>query len=232
MIDNERYSRHLMLPEIGQAGQQRLAQARVLLVGVGGLGSPIALYLTAAGVGTLGLVDPDVVSLTNLQRQVLYATAQIGEKKVQMARERLLALSPETHIEIYDTFLNQENAEAIISQYDMVVDGCDNFATRYLMNDTCQRLKIPYIYGSIGVFQGQVALFDYQSDRSYRDLFPEQEEFEALQLPKGVMGVVPGIVGTIEAAETVKFITQCGETLTNRLFTIDVLTMQTAIISI
>ena len=232
MIDNERYSRHLMLPEIGQAGQQRLAQARVLLVGVGGLGSPIALYLTAAGVGTLGLVDPDVVSLTNLQRQVLYATAQIGEKKVQMARERLLALSPETHIEIYDTFLNQENAEAIISQYDMVVDGCDNFATRYLMNDTCQRLKIPYIYGSIGVFQGQVALFDYQSDRSYRDLFPEQEEFEALQLPKGVMGAVPGIVGTIEAAETVKFITQCGETLTNRLFTIDVLTMQTAIISI
>ena len=232
MIDNERYSRHLMLPEIGQAGQQKLAHARVLLVGVGGLGSPIALYLAAAGVGTLGLVDPDVVSLTNLQRQVLYATAQIGEKKVQMARERLLALSPETHIEIYDTFLNHDNAEAIISQYDMVVDGCDNFATRYLMNDTCQRLKIPYVYGSIGAFQGQVALFDYQSDRSYRDLFPEQEEFEALQLPKGVMGVVPGIVGTIEAAETVKFITQCGETLTNRLFTIDVLTMQTAIISI
>ena len=232
MIDKERYSRHLLLPEIGEDGQQKLANSKVLLVGVGGLGSPIALYLTAAGVGTLGLVDSDVVSLTNLQRQVLYSTQQIDQKKVIAARQRLLELSPETQIEIYPFRLEKENAFSIISQYDLVIDGCDNFQTRYLINDTCRELHIPYIYGSIGAFQGQVALFDFSDGKSYRDLFPEQEEFEALQLPKGVMGVMPGVIGSLQAAEAIKKIVGCGNTLTNKLFTIDLLTMQTMVVEL
>ncbi len=231
-MDKERYSRHLLLPEIGEQGQLKLAKSRVLIVGVGGLGSPIALYLTAAGVGTLGLIDPDVVSLTNLQRQVLYSTQQIGELKVEAARKRLLELSPDTQIDIYPYSLQIENARDIINQYDIVIDGCDNFNTRYLINDICQALKIPYVYGSIGAFQGQVALFDFNSDKSYRDLFPEQEEFQSLQLPKGVMGVMPGVIGTLQAAETIKKIVGCGNTLTNQLFTIDLLTMQTMVVEI
>jgi Dinucleotide-utilizing enzymes involved in molybdopterin and thiamine biosynthesis family 2 len=233
MNDMQRYSRHLMLPEIGESGQRKLLAAKVLVVGVGGLGSPVSLYLVAAGVGTIGLIDDDVVSLSNLQRQILYGSDEVGECKVKMARNRLNRLSPETAIDIYPFRLASENASEIISKYDIVVDGSDNFATRYLINDTCIQLNKTYVYGSIGAFHGQVSVFNHDGGKNYRDLYPQEAEITHTPSPLlGVMGVVPGIVGCIEASETIKIITGCGTTLSNRLFTIDVLTMQTEIIEL
>lgn len=226
-----RYDRHTMLKEIGPEGQQKLLRASVLLVGVGGLGSPIGLYLTAAGVGRIGLIDPDVVSESNLQRQVLYAENEIGRSKVECAAERLRALNRSTRIEVYPTRFSDENADALVSDYDIVVDGCDNFSTRYLIDDACVRNGKPYVYGSIGEFQGQVAVFNYRGGFTYRDLYPDEAYLTGLPSQvSGVMGVVPGIVGTVEAAEVIKLITGCGEVLRNRLFTIDTLTMQSEIL--
>lgn len=223
----ERYARQTMLPEIGDAGQKRLAEASVLVVGVGGLGSAVTLYLTAAGVGRIGIVDDDTVSLTNLQRQVLYTEAEVGESKTERARERLLALSSHTRIETYPLRLTRENAEKLVASYDLVVDGCDNFATRYLIDDTCHRLGKPYVYGSICGFYGQASVFNYRGGLRYRDLFPDEETLAGA--PKrvlGVMGVTPGFIGCTEAAEAIKIIAGCGEVLRNRLFTIDLLTME------
>lgn len=170
----ERYRKHILLKEIGTEGQRKLGQASVLIVGVGGLGSPVSLYLAAAGVGRIGLMDDDTVSESNLQRQVLYTTEEIGQPKVVCATKRLKALSPETVIETYPYRLENENAVPIISQYDMVVDGCDNYTTRYLINDTCLQLGKPYVYGTIGEFQGQVAVFNYLNGFSYRDIYPDE----------------------------------------------------------
>ena len=192
ILERERYSRHLLLPQIGEQGQEKLAAARVLIVGAGGLGSPIALYLTAAGVGTIGLVDADVVSVSNLQRQVLYDTSVVGEPKVEAAYSRLKGLSPHTEVVTYREWLTLENAADIIKDYDLVVDACDSFITRYVMNDCCAALKVPYLYGSIGAFKGQVCLFDFKSDKSYRDLYPDEDEMKSLELNKGVMGVEIG----------------------------------------
>lgn len=216
-----------MLAEIGEEGQGRLASAAVLLVGVGGLGSPIALYLAAAGVGRIGLVDSDTVSLSNLQRQVLYTEAEVGELKVLCAKRRLEALNSQMQIDVYAQRLDATCATELVQQYDMVIDGCDNFATRYLINDTCVALGKPYIYGSIGEFHGQVSLFNYEGGMNYRHLYPDEAHLTHLS-PKttGVMGVVPAVVGSIEAAEAIKVITGCGDTLRNKLYTIDLLTMQ------
>lgn len=175
----ERYNRQLILPEIGEEGQARLQQARVLIVGVGGLGSPIALYLTGAGVGTIGLIDDDVVSESNLQRQVLYNETEVGLSKAEKAREHLQALNSHVCIKAYPERLTAENAEAIIGQYDLVLDGCDNFATRYLINDTCVRLGKVYIYGAIRAFDGQVSVFNYQGGPDYRRLFPMKKRCTA-----------------------------------------------------
>ena len=228
----ERYVRHLLLPEIGEEGQRRLCKARVLLVGVGGLGSPIALYLSAAGIVCIGLMDDDVVSISNLQRQILYTEKEIGELKVVCASRRLKELNSELHIDVYPFRLTQENAMDIIPLYDLVIDGCDNFQTRYLLSDVTSQMDIPYIYGAIREFDGQVSVFNLPGGCTYRDLFPEKEISEMSEPSKGVLGVLPGIVGCVEASETIKWITGCGELLNRRLWTIDLLTLQSYIVDI
>lgn len=224
-----RYDRQTMLPEIGEAGQKLLEEAKVLIVGVGGLGSPIALYLAGAGVGCIGLVDDDVVSISNLQRQVLYSERELGKPKAVCAAERVAALNSEITVRPYPTRLTKENAFDIIREYDMVVDGCDNFATRYLINDCCVELGIPYIYGAICGFEGQVSVFNYGTDkRNYRDLYPDEAEMLRMPPPsKGVMGITPAVVGSIEATEVLKVIGGFGDVLSGKLWTIDLRTLQT-----
>ena len=170
----ERYNRQIILPELGESGQEKLKNAKVLIVGVGGLGSPIALYLTGAGVGNIGLIDDDVVSESNLQRQVLYSETEIGLPKAVQAQKRLNALNSQIKIDAYNTRLTKDNAEEIIGKYDIVVDGCDNFNTRYIINDTCVKLGKTYVYGAIRAFDGQVSVFNYQGGKNYRDLFPDE----------------------------------------------------------
>ncbi len=228
---NNRYSRQTMLPEIGEAGQERLQKARVLIVGVGGLGSPIALYLTAAGVGCLGLVDDDVVSLSNLQRQVLYTEAEVGAPKVECARRRLSGLNGTTRIETYPTRLTAENAGSIIANYDLVVDGCDNAATRYLIDEECARQGKPYVYGSIAAFEGQVSVFNYRGGPRYSDLYPRPEVIPPAQ-PGGVIGSIPGVIGSIQATEAIKIIAGCGEVLSGKLYCTNLLTLQHEIIEL
>lgn len=229
----ERYNRQVILPELGNEGQERLTQAKVLIVGVGGLGSPIALYLTGAGVGTIGLVDDDVVSISNLQRQVLYSEPEVGLPKALQAKKRLEALNSTLQINAYVTRLNKENAADIIRPYDIVVDGCDNFATRYLINDTCLQLGKTYVYGAIRAFDGQVSVFNYKGGIDYRHLFPDEEEMLSMPAPpKGVLGVTPGIVGSVEATEVLKIIGGYGDVLSGKLWMIDLKTMLTHIISL
>ena len=223
-----------MLPEIGREGQQRLREARVLIVGVGGLGSPAALYLAGAGVGTLGLVDDDVVSLSNLHRQVLYSEAEVGESKALCAARRLKALNSDVKTEPIPLRLTAENAQSIIGRYDLVVDGCDNFATRFLISDACRALRIPYIYGAIGGLEGQVAVLCHSAGtKSYRTLFPDEAATLLMPHPgKEVAGVTPAIVGSVQAAEALKLICGYGEPLIDRLWTIDLRTLQSFIIEL
>lgn len=230
----ERYSRQIMLSEIGEEGQARLSAAKVLIVGVGGLGSPIALYLAGAGVGTLGLVDDDVVGLSNLQRQVLYTEEEVGDLKAVCASMRLAALNREIVINTYPTRLTAQNAHELIGQYDIVVDGCDNFATRYVIDDVCVALGKPYVYGAISGFEGQVSVFHYGDvKKSYRDLYPEEEEMLHMPPPfKGVTGVTPAVVGSVEATEVLKIICGFGEVLAGKLWTIDLRTLQSNIFSL
>lgn len=226
--DSERYSRQTMLAEIGEEGQRRLAEARVLIVGVGGLGSPVAMYLAGAGVGTLGLVDADTVGESNLQRQVLYEQAQVGQPKVEMAALRLTALNPDCRIEPHACRLEKDNAADIIGEYDMVVDCCDNYATRYLVDDTCSALGKTWIHGSIGEFCGQVGVFAPGCRARYSDLYPDREALCALpRRAAGVIGPVPGVVGSVQACEAIKTIAGVADTLAGRLFTIDLLTLTT-----
>ena len=223
-----RYDRQTILPEIGEEGQKKLLDAKVLIVGVGGLGSPIALYLAGAGVGCIGLVDDDVVSISNLQRQVLYSEKELGKSKAVCAAERLSALNSEIKIQPYSTRLTEDNARDIIREYDMVVDGCDNFATRYLINDICIEQGKPYIYGAICGFEGQVSVFNFgKRKKSYRDLYPDEEEMKRMPPPpKGVMGITPAVVGSIEATEALKVIGGFGDVLAGELWTIDLRTLQ------
>lgn len=226
-----RYDRQIILPEIGEKGQRKLAKSKVLIVGVGGLGSPIALYLTGAGVGTIGLVDDDVVSITNLQRQVLYSEPELGKLKAECARNRLKALNREIKIYSYPIRLTEENAGELISEYDIVVDGCDNFATRYLISDVCGKLGKVYVYGAICGFEGQVSVFNYSGETNYRTIYPEEKEMLGMPPPpKGVLGVIAGVVGSIEANEVIKVICGFGDVLAGKLWTIDLRTMQTHII--
>ncbi len=215
----KRYSRHLVMPEVTLAGQQRLRAARILCVGAGGLGSPASLYLAAAGIGALGLVDDDVVSLSNLQRQVLYATDDVGEPKGVMAARRLQETNPHVNIEIHETRLVADNVMDLIGGYDLVVDGSDNFPTRYLVNDACVLLGKPLVYGSVLRFAGQVSLFDSARGPCYRCLFPEPPAPGTVPscAEGGVLGVLPGIIGSLQALEAIKWIIGTGETLTGRL---------------
>lgn len=230
---NERYQRQILLPEIGENGQQKLKDARILLVGAGGLGCPIALYLTSAGIGHLGIMDDDVVNISNLGRQVLYTEEEAEQPKTICAVRRLKALNVETSITPYPIRLSKDNADEIISQYDLVVDGCDNHATRYLISDTCHRLKKTYVYAAIGAFHGQVAILCHRENAAtYRTLFPDEEAMCAIQAEKGVIGTTPAVVGSIAANEVLKLIIGYGETLVNRLWYIDLLTLNTQIIQL
>jgi molybdopterin/thiamine biosynthesis adenylyltransferase/rhodanese-related sulfurtransferase len=223
-----RYSRHLILPDVGLEGQRRIKAARVLLVGAGGLGSPAALYLAAAGVGTLGLVDFDVVDMTNLQRQVLHGTSGVGRPKLESARARIADLNPNVNVETYETRLTSENALEIMGSYDIIVDGTDNFATRYLTNDACVMLGKPNVYGSIFRFDGQASIFATPDGPCYRCLFPTPPPPDLVPscAEGGVLGVLPGLVGTIQATETLKLILGIGDTLVGRLLLIDAMGMR------
>ncbi len=221
-----RYDRQILLSEIGKEGQNKLQKARVLIVGVGGLGSPVALYLAGAGIGTIGLIDDDKVSESNLQRQILYTETEIGQPKVICAQQRLSALNSNITIHAYDERLTRENAERLIASYDIIVDGCDNFRTRYLINDVCIKQGKVYVYGAIRAFDGQVSVFNYQNGKNYRDLFPDENDLLSLPSPpKGVLGIIPGIIGCIEANETIKIICGYGEILSGKLWTIDLKTL-------
>src|SRR5437867_4330750 len=223
-----RYSRHLIRPDVGVEGQRRLKAARILLIGAGGLGSPLALYLAAAGVGTLGLVDFDVVDVSNLHRQVLHGTKDVGRPKLESARERICDVNPHVHVEPYETRLTSANALDIIRDYDIVIDGTDNFATRYLTNDACVLLGKPNVYGSIFRFEGQASVFALEEGPCYRCLFPEPPPPGLVPscAEGGVLGVLPGLVGTIQATEGIKLILGAGEPLVGRLLLIDALSMQ------
>ena len=223
-----RYSRHLILPEVALEGQQRLKASRVLLIGAGGLGSPLALYLAAAGVGTIGLVDFDVVDVTNLQRQIVHGSKDVGRPKLESARDRLKDMNPHVHVEGYETRLTSENALEIVRDYDIVIDGTDNFATRYLTNDACVILGKPNVYGSIYRFEGQASVFATEDGPCYRCLYPEPPPPGLVPscAEGGVLGVLPGLVGTIQATEGIKLLLGIGEPLIGRLLLIDALSMQ------
>lgn len=230
--EKQRYQKHLNLPEIGAAGQLRLKNTRVLVVGAGGLGCPVLLYLTAAGVGTIGVIDPDVVDLSNLQRQVLYTTDEVGKPKAKIAVNHLNRLNPDITFDTYTMALDGSNARGIIESYDIIVDCTDNFKVRYLVNDVCVTLGKPFVYGAIHRFEGQVAVLNAdlgngQRGPTYRCLFPEYPN--DIEIPNcndtGVLGVLPGVIGTYQANEVIKLITGIGQSLTEHLLMVDLLTM-------
>ena len=224
---DSRYARHLALPEVGPEGQLKLQEASALVIGAGGLGSPALLYLAAAGIGRIGLIDDDTVDLTNLQRQVLHSTSEVGESKAASAERRLTDLNPEVSVEAIEGRLDATNALAIIQRFDIVIDGTDNFDTRYLIGDACEILDKPWVFGSIHRFEGQVATFNLDGGPNYRDLFPNppKEGLAPNCEEAGVLGVLPGIVGSIQATEAIKVILRIGEPLNGKLLVIDALRM-------
>jgi molybdopterin/thiamine biosynthesis adenylyltransferase/rhodanese-related sulfurtransferase len=234
-----RYSRQILLSDFGLAGQEKLKNARVLVIGAGGLGSPAMLYLAAAGVGRLGIIDFDVVDVSNLQRQVLFNTADVGKPKAQMAAERVKAINPTLNIDVYVEPLSSANALDIISKYDLILDGSDNLPTRYLVNDACILLNKPLIYGAVFQFEGQVSVFnqllaDGTRGPNYRDLFaePPPPEFVPSCSEGGVLGVLPGMVGTMQANEAIKILTDMGTSLSGRLLLLDLLDFTTRMVNI
>ncbi|GMN08880.1 molybdopterin-synthase adenylyltransferase MoeB [Croceitalea sp. MTPC9] len=233
MSKTERFIRQTKLSSFGVDNQSKLYVNQVLIVGLGGLGLPIAQYLNAMGVGTLGLIDQDVVELHNLQRQVLYSEADIGKSKLEVTKQKLEAQNSNTNIKSYDLFLTKENAITIIKDFDVIVDATDNFATRYLINDACVILNKPFVYGALHAFEGQVSVFNYNNGPTYRCLFPTMPN--AHEIPNcnqnGVLGVLPGIIGTLQALEVVKIITGVGEVLSGKLLLFDGLTQSTQKVS-
>lgn len=222
--ESERYSRHFRLRDFGTGAQERLKNARVLVIGAGGLGSPVLMYLAAAGVGTLGIADDDKVSLSNLQRQVLYATSSVGKDKATEAAEKLRAMNPEIQIRTHPVRVNHTNADSLFREYDIIVDTTDNIPARYQINDACVRTGRPLVYGAIFRWEGQVTVFNYQGGPTYRCLFPDPPGDMVLSCDQeGVVGVVPGIIGSMQALETLKIITGKGEVLDGRLLSIDLM---------
>ncbi len=215
----ERYARHIILPEVGLEGQKRLKAASVLCIGTGGLGSPLLLYLAAAGIGRIGIVDFDIVDSSNLQRQIIHSTSWIGKPKIESAKNRILEINPYCQVDLYETMITSENALEIMTPYDVIVDGTDNFPTRYLTNDACVLLNKPNVYGSIFRFEGQVTVFNYEGGPNYRDLYPEPPPPGMVPscAEGGVLGVLPGIIGTLQATEAVKIILGAKNTLSGRL---------------
>jgi len=223
-----RYSRHLILPEVGVDGQLRLRESSVLVVGAGGLGSPVAMYLAAAGIGTLGLVDFDTVDISNLQRQVLHGTSGVGMPKVESARHRLADINPHVHLHLHELRLTSDNARQVIAQYDVVVDGSDNFPTRYLVNDACVLERKPYVYGAIFRFEGQASVFGATDGPCYRCLFREPPPPGTVPscAEAGVLGVLPGIIGSLQALEAIKLLLDAGNSLVGRLVLFDALKLE------
>ncbi|MEN9230142.1 MAG: molybdopterin-synthase adenylyltransferase MoeB [Thermostichus sp. DG02_5_bins_236] len=223
----ERFSRHLILPEVGLEGQKRLKAGKVLCIGTGGLGSPLLLYLAAAGVGRIGLVDFDVVDVSNLQRQVIHGTSWVGKPKVESAKNRILEINPYCQVDVHETALKSHNALELFADYDVIVDGTDNFPTRYLVNDACVLTGKPNVYGSIFRFEGQATVFNYEDGPNYRDLYPEPPPPGLVPscAEGGVLGILPGIIGVIQATETVKILLGVGNTLSGRLLLYDALKM-------
>lgn len=224
----ERYSRHILLSEMGEEGQNKLLSSRVLIVGAGGLGSPAALYLAAAGVGTIGIVDDDNVDLTNLQRQIIHSTDNIGMAKTYSAKERIYSLNPEVKVETFNTRLKKDNIKTIFNKYDFVVDATDNFETKFLINDTCVELKKPFSHGGIQKFSGQLMTYVPGKGPCYRCIFEEPPEEGAVPTCRevGVIGCMAGIIGTMQSMEAVKYFLGIGDLLTGQLLTVDALTME------
>lgn len=224
----QRYARHIILPEVGREGQEKLKASSVLCVGAGGLGSPLAMYLAAAGVGRIGIVDFDVVDASNLQRQIIHGTSSVGKRKVESAKARLLDLNPHLKVDVHEVALSSENALGIVKQYDVVADGTDNFPTRYLVNDACVLAGKPNVYASIFRFDGQATVFGYEDGPCYRCLYPEPPPPGMVPscAEGGVIGVLPGVVGCIQALETVKVLLKIGEPLKGRLLVFDALAMK------
>lgn len=230
-MDKERYSRHIILPEIGIEGQEKLNNAKVLVVGAGGLGSPLLLYLAAAGVGNIGIIDDDIVSLSNLQRQVLYKESDLGKPKVEKAKERLLENNKELKIQTYKTRFTSENANEIAKDYDIIADCTDNYDSRYIIDKVSRELKIPMVYASISKFTGQVSVFNYRGGKSYKDLFSEKPEIDENDTSRlGVLGVLPGIIGSIQANEVIKIILSTNGILNGKLFLFDSKTLESNVV--
>ena len=225
--EKARYARHLILPQVGEMGQKKIKSASVLVVGAGGLGSPVLMYLAAAGIGKIGIIDDDKIELTNLQRQIIHSTSSIGELKTESAKKRINQINPEIIVEIFDTRLTIENAKEIINRYDVIVDGTDNFATRYTISDCCEILGKPWVFGSIHRFEGQVSVFNLNGSPNYRDLFPKAPPPELAPncAEAGVLGVLPGIIGSFQANEVLKIILEIDGILDSELLLIDTQTM-------
>tara|TARA_Y100000746_G_scaffold43798_1_gene33216 strand:- start:4150 stop:5310 length:1161 start_codon:yes stop_codon:yes gene_type:complete len=225
--EKARYARHLILPQVGEAGQKKIKSASVLVVGAGGLGSPVLMYLAAAGIGKIGIIDDDKVDMTNLQRQIIHSTSSIGELKTESAKRRIKQINPEIIVDIFGTRLTIENAKEIIDGYDIIVDGTDNFATRYTISDCCEILGKPWVFGSIHRFEGQVSVFNLNGSPNYRDLFPKAPPPELAPncAEAGVLGVLPGIIGSFQANEVLKIVLEMDGTLDSELLLIDTQTM-------
>ncbi len=232
--EKDRYYRQIIIPAVGEGGQLLLSNARVLVVGAGGLGSPVLLYLAAAGVGTIGIVDSDSIDLSNLQRQILYTMEDIGQPKAAIAAEKLTDLNPGITLNKYPVRLTKVNVDEILSGYDIAVDCCDNFATRYVLSDATISAGIPMVYGAVFQFMGQASVFNHKGGPSYRTLFPEEMHADSDDngSPPGVIGALPGIIGSIQACEVIKLITGAGDTLAGRLLQIDTLSFRVEIISL
>jgi molybdopterin/thiamine biosynthesis adenylyltransferase/rhodanese-related sulfurtransferase len=230
----KRYSRQIILQEIGLPGQEKLKRAKVLMIGAGGLGCPVLQYLAAAGVGQIGIVDDDVVDLTNLHRQILYTTGDVGKLKAIVAREKLCLLNPHIKVTVYDQRFNTDNSERICKDYDLVIDGSDNFETRYLVNDTCRALNKVLVFGSIFKFEGHISVFNYHDGPDYRDVFAEAPPSDEVPgcAEIGVLGILPGIVGAYMANEAIKIICGIGETLSGKLMTVNALDNTTTVFTI
>lgn len=233
-IEQERYHRQLIIPQLGEEGQLKLREASVLVVGAGGLGSPVLLYLAAAGVGKIGIVDNDVVDTGNLQRQVIYSSSDTGRSKAGAAAEKIALLNPLIKAISYPFRMTAGNAAELLSGYDIAVDCCDNFTTRYVLNDATLEAGIPMVYGAVYQFMGQTSVFNYLNGPSYRSLFPEEMHLTARDTgtPPGVIGVLPGMIGSIQACEVIKIITGAGDTLSGRLLQIDALSFRVEIITL
>lgn len=225
LCDKERYTRQMMMPEVGEKGQKMLSTAKVLVIGAGGLGSPILMYLAGAGVGQIGVIDDDKVSLSNLQRQIFYKTNEIGQSKSTLMSQNITDLNPDCQVKTFAERLDETNVKAIIADFDIVVDACDNYETRYMVDDICAKLSKPYVYGSVAGFNGQVGVFNYNGSCSYTAVFPydDTQDFEHHTI--GVLGSMPAIIASIQTTEVLKIILQQGDVLYNQLLLIDVLQM-------